>query len=130
MRSAGKSTAQLLKELATDPSVEYVEPNYIVETAGVPNDSLFSMQWSLANNGQNGGLPHADIDAVPAWSISTGSRANVVGVVDTGIDYTHPDLKANVWSAPAAFTIAFGPRFLHHLRGGHRRIQRHGSNSA
>ena len=40
-----------------------------------------------------------------AWNISLGSTANVVAVIDTGIDYTHPDLVANMWSAPTAFTV-------------------------
>src|SRR5437588_47189 len=50
----------------------------------------------------------ADIDAVPAWDAARGSRNTVVGIVDTGIDYTHPDLAANVWSAPRAFTVMVG----------------------
>src|SRR5205085_6475378 len=48
----------------------------------------------------------ADIGATGAWTYSTGGTANVAGVVDTGIDYTHPDLAANVWSAPAPFTVS------------------------
>jgi hypothetical protein len=109
LRSASKSAAQLIKELSADPGVLYAEPNYLVNAFEAPNDPLFPTQWSLENTGQNGGLPHADIDAVPAWNTTTGSVNNVVGVVDTGLDYTHPDLKGNVWSAPSAFTITFGP---------------------
>ena len=55
---------------------------------------------------------------------SVGSTAHVVAVIDTGIDYTHPDLAANMWSAPAAFTVNVGGA-VDHLRGGHARLQRH-----
>src|SRR5204862_4204226 len=54
------------------------------------------------------GTPGADIHAVPAWDRALGSRNTVVGIVDTGIDYTHPDLAANVWSAPRTFTLNVG----------------------
>jgi subtilisin family serine protease len=49
-----------------------------------------------------------DISATSAWDISTGSTGHVVGVIDTGIDYTHADLAANVWWAPAGFTVIIG----------------------
>jgi len=114
VHAAAKTAAQLVRELATDPEVDYAEPNYIVETVAtptpvVPEDPMFPLLWGLRNTGQNGGLPNADIEAAPAWSITTGSRAAVVGVVDTGLDYSHPDLRTNVWSAPATFTVRFGP---------------------
>ena len=62
----------------------------------------------MLNTGQKIGVfgtPGADISATQAWDISTGSAATVVAVIDTGIQYTHADLAANIWSAPASFTV-------------------------
>src|SRR2546425_7974450 len=79
------------------PDVLYAEPNWIVDAQVVPSDPSFSSLWGLNNTGQNGGIPDADIDAPEAWDITTGSRDVVVAVIDTGIDYTHPDLSANMF---------------------------------
>lgn len=93
-----------LAALKTRASVRYAEPDYILHADLVPNDPRFADLWGLRNTGQpilgTTGSPGADIHAVPAWDISTGSSSVVVGVVDTGIDYTHPDLASNVWSNP------------------------------
>lgn len=88
-----------------NPAVLYAEPDYIVQASGIPNDPFFGTQWNLHNTGQNGGTTGADIHATEAWDITTGSSNVVVAVIDTGIDYTHADLAANVWSAPKAFTV-------------------------
>lgn len=76
------------------------ERDYIVFPTLVPNDAALSQLWGLHNTGQTGGLADADIDAPEAWEIGTGSRAVVVGVIDTGVDRTHPDLAANMWRNP------------------------------
>ncbi len=101
LHSPSGTVSALLAILKAHPAVTYVEPNYFVKTVTTPNDPNFSLQWSFLNTA----TPGADISATLAWDISTGSTANVVGVVDTGIDYTHPDLAANVWAAPASFTV-------------------------
>ena len=110
--SRSKNVETLIGDLSGRADVEYVEPNYVVRAIAVPNDPRFGELWGLQNKGQtiqgSPGKAGADISAVPAWDISTGSRANVVAIIDTGIDYTHPDLAANVWSAPAAFTVNIG----------------------
>jgi subtilisin family serine protease len=85
-------------------SVLYAEPNYIVRKAQhvqlTPNDPNFTQLWGLHNTGQTGGIPDADIDAPEAWDITTGSSSVVVFVIDTGVDYNHPDLNANLWRNP------------------------------
>ncbi len=107
VHSRTKNTEALTAALAHNPNIEYIEPNYIVQMGGAPNDPNYNQQWPFKNSGQTPtdyfGIPGAigaDIDMEPAWSITTGSSAIVVGVVDTGIDYTHSDLAANVWSNP------------------------------
>lgn len=77
-----------------------LEPDRIITSAALPNDPSFSRLWGLHNTGQTGGVGDADIDAAEAWNVTTGSREVVVGVIDTGIDYRHPDLAANMWRNP------------------------------
>ncbi len=69
------------------------------ELQNIPNDEHFAKQMGL-NNEAVSPPNDSDIDAPEAWTISTGSRAIVVGVVDSGIDYTHPDLYLNIWINP------------------------------
>lgn len=69
--------------------------------AGAPNDPSFNQQWALSNTGQNGGRAGSDISALSAWDVTTGSQAAVVAVLDSGVDYRHPDLAQNMWTRPA-----------------------------
>lgn len=92
------ATARSLAKALSD--VAYAEPNYILTTDVIPNDPSFGTLWGLHNTGQSSGTPDADIDAPEAWDITTGSASVVVAVLDTGIDYTHPDLVANMWINP------------------------------
>jgi subtilisin family serine protease len=110
--SASNDVTTLMSMLTGAASVANVEPNWAHHVTVVPNDPFFSDQWGLQNTGQViwgvAGTPGADIRAVPAWNLSTGSPTILVGVVDTGIQYTHPDLAANVWSAPSQFSFLQG----------------------
>ncbi len=100
VRSSGESIEAVDSYLTSNEHVANFELDavHIFQTA--PNDSQYSQLWGLNNIGQTGGTVDADIDAAEAWEISTGSSSIVVGVIDTGVDYTHPDLAANIWTNP------------------------------
>jgi subtilisin family serine protease len=128
MRSPSQSVEDLMAALSLQPDVEFVEPNYVLHLESVrrdvtPSDPFFGEQWGLASTGQRVDnrltLPDADIDADLAWEITTGSPSIVVGVIDSGIDWTHPDLAANVWAAPGAFSVAVGGGFVDCPAGSH-----------
>ncbi len=102
VRDKTKTTAQLIATVKDDPSVELVEPNYLRWVRADPNDTRFAEIWGLKNTGQtvNGtaGTAAADVKFVAARSLArTPLGEIVVGVIDTGLDYVHPDLAANVW---------------------------------
>ena len=73
--------------------LDYLEPNYVIKLDSVPNDPSYSGLWGMDNPANQS----FDIDAPQAWDVATGSDEVVVGVVDTGVDYNHPDLAANMW---------------------------------
>jgi hypothetical protein len=112
LRRPGVSGA--VRALRRDSAVAYAEPDFLGEADAIPNDPSFGLQWGSLNTGQsipvqNGeeelgapanGTPGADDRAASAWAVSTGSRSIVIGETDTGVEYTHPDLAANVWNNP------------------------------
>lgn len=73
-------------------------PDFRVAITAVPNDPSYASQWALENSGV-GGRADADIDAAQAWNYGTSSSV-VVAVIDTGVDYNHVDLAANIWTNP------------------------------
>jgi len=88
------------KSLSQLPWVEYAEVDYTVHADVIPNDAQFGQLWGLHNTGQSGGVVDADIDAPEAWDMATGSSSTRVAVIDTGVQYDHPDLAANIWTNP------------------------------
>jgi subtilisin family serine protease len=114
LRVSGSKLDVALARLRSDPAVAYAEPNYLQHGDATPNDPSFSLQWGDSNTGQAiptqnqeevlgapaNGLAGADDRALRAWSVSTGSRSIVIGDTDTGVDYQHPDLAANIWTNP------------------------------
>jgi subtilase family serine protease len=119
VRVAAGDEAAAIARYRRDPNVEYAERNYIrrlpvtLADGGprvIPQDFHFKEQWALHNTGQQfycfpfpfggqlclyGGTFDADIDAPEAWAVSKGSAAVTVAIIDTGVDYTHPDLAPN-----------------------------------
>ena len=86
------------RALSRSPLVEFAEPNFILRSGAVPNDARFGELYGLNNAGQTGGLSDADIDAPEGWDAKglgafPGSGGPRVGIVDTGIDQNHEDLR-------------------------------------
>ena len=83
-----------------NPNVLYAEVDGTYSAVGTftppPNDPYYSSQWQYNNTGQSGGTPDADIDAPEAWAVTTGSSTTKIAILDTGIDQSHPDLKAKI----------------------------------
>ena len=96
----GVGVADALRYYGNHPGVLQVSPDYVIDFLNTPNDPNFGIQWGHNNTGQTGGVPDADIDAPEAWDVTTGGSQVVVAVIDSGVDYNHPDLAANMWTNP------------------------------
>jgi len=96
---AGVDLQAALAAFQSDPNVAFAEPNYTIKaTADPPNDPYFaSEQWDLHNTGQTGGFAGDDIHLLPAWDATKGDPHVIVAVLDSGVDYDHPDLYQNIW---------------------------------
>lgn len=111
----GVTVEEGLQLLKNNDQIAYAEPNYIIQVPdnpqspvetqaaelpkNAPND-LKPELWGLHNTGQNHGTPDADIDAPEAWGITVGKKEGgpLIAVIDTGVDYNHPDLVNNIWT--------------------------------
>lgn len=125
-----KSMKGIQNLLSDHPEIEYAEPNFIYEIVKpvsktddiqglissysdvneeynyTPMDPKFGQLWGLQNTGENDpgrtpGVVGADIDMMKAWEITKGDRAVRIAVIDTGIDYNHPDLRNQMWTNEA-----------------------------
>jgi len=104
-----KSAERAIHKLKSSPLIDIAEKNFKMRFTGkkiTVNDPEFSQQWGLKNRGQeiNGltgtvsGLKKADIHINNAWKRTTGKKKIKIALIDTGMDFTHPDLKANLWT--------------------------------
>lgn len=107
----GDDVMTAVEAFRADPGVEHAQPNYIYHATAMPNDPGYSQLWGMNNTGQtvanpaysnsNPGIAGSDIDAQLAWDHITDCSSVVVAVLDSGINYTHTDLAANMWDGSA-----------------------------
>ncbi len=94
---------------------EYAEPNkstYDVKASAPPNDPLYNLQWAHNNIGsaaQYNGTPGVDMKILQAWDITMGNPNIKIGVIDEGVDLTHPDLQANLLQGFNGATMTSNP---------------------
>src|SRR5262245_23076271 len=94
----GTDWEQALAAYQADPNVLFAEPDYRLSMSYIPNDPDFApYQWSLLNTGQIAGLAGFDIRVTDAWEVTRGNPSQIVAVIDSGVDYRHPDLAQNMW---------------------------------
>jgi thermitase len=118
--------AVVARRLSTSPLVVYAEPNFILSATSVPNDPLFPELYGLNNTGQTGGRSDADIDAPEGWDAAglgsfPATGGVKIGIVDTGIDQTHPELSGKTVDCGAAFggTVVSGACTDDNMHGTH-----------
>lgn len=101
LKSSSLSTEQLIKKVEKLGDVKYAFPNFIKKAASVTNDAYSDYLWALENKGQNNGKDGLDSKASVNWDNAAKSEEDqVVAIIDSGIDYTHEDLKDIVWNNP------------------------------
>jgi len=99
--AAGRDAKSVVLQLLLNPQVQFAEPNFLIAKEDVnPNDPQFQEEWALQNSGQGGGQFGSDIRARTAWDKTKGALSTVIAVIDSGIDFTHPDLTNNQWTNP------------------------------
>jgi subtilisin family serine protease len=88
-----------IRVLAAERRFRFIEPDYVIPCSVTPRDKAFvdGQLWGLHNPKRKTGKSKADIDAIRAWNLSIGSSDVVVAVIDTGVRYTHQDLRNQMW---------------------------------
>lgn len=91
-----------IADLTASGLFEYVEPDYLQHASLSPTDRRFldGTLWGLNNTGLQGGVIGADVNVTRAWDITTGDTNMIVAVIDTGVNYNHRDLNAQMWRNP------------------------------
>ena len=103
---SGQTVREAMAALEKRADVRFAEPNWIYHASSTsPDDPRLGGLWGLNNTGPGGQRPRpgtadADIDAPEAWDVNRGNASTVVGVVDSGVAWEHPDLAPNIWSNP------------------------------
>lgn len=90
----GQTVREAVAGLEALPQVAYAEPNFDYHIDAIPDDPSFEDQWGLTQ-----------IDAPSAWDVTTGSASVVAAVLDTGLEYEHPDIVDNLWSNAAEIPV-------------------------
>lgn len=83
----GSDVLAAVAALSANAAVEWAEPDYLAHPIATPDDPLFSLQWGLSQ-----------IEASAAWDISTGSAALPIALIDSGLDFDHPDMASKIWT--------------------------------
>ena len=96
VKSEKYSPDDLIRMLSKEESVIYAQKNYRVKSASITNDTYQRYQWAIENVGQNKGKKDADIN--PEAISNQSSEEKVIVVLDTGVDYTNPELKNKIWN--------------------------------
>src|ERR1700686_791089 len=97
---------EVVQLLRARGEVRFAEPDYLqtLSAGSLPNDTSVGIQWAAQNTGQmvNGtaGTPGADQRTLAAWGITTGTNSVVIAELDTGVQYSHPDLFTTMWNNP------------------------------